>query len=126
MTDLSKYRAALAELCGYTRSYESPSYDGDTDFGAIYQRQDGFEWVENWRPDEDIAQAIRCLDAWRDQRPGDWRIESKRTGEMAYWITLSPYPENLDARQNLKLRDGPLSKAICLAIVQALGLEERP
>lgn len=121
MSDLAWMRPKLAELCGWLTLPEDPHwYSEPPDREGFHNNIVG---VDEWRPDEDVAQAVRCLEAWRDQTMGDWIIESKPVaGEMAYWVELAPFAETPNPKR--LLLDGPLPRAICLAIAAALGWEK--
>lgn len=97
MTDLSKYRRALAEVAGINpRSFLGPGLP------------------VNWLPDEDVAQAIRVLEAMRivgfgvfirGITEGEWRCKL---------LNFSTFFEETDVT---------LSRAICRAVIAALKLK---
>jgi hypothetical protein len=103
MTDLAWMRPKLAELCGldpYTdrREPDKPCYVGLT----------------YWHPDEDVAQAVRCLEAMRKN------YLTRLTGPTkAFWRCdlINDYSAWVEV-------DESLPRAICLAIAAALGWEK--
>lgn len=102
MTDLQWMRPRLAELCGLKLEAD----DGDTYISDTSQL---------WRPDEDVAQAVRALEALperhfkrMDQQDGFWTVGiwtgedgGHRCGQAA-----------------------SLARAICIAIAASLGWTE--
>jgi hypothetical protein len=104
-------RPRLAELCGL-------KYEWVSDDSIEY-----FVGLDRWRPDKDVAQAIRCLDAWSEKVSGEWTINRRHVaGEPAYNVRLEP--TCVEWTTIRRLLDGSMQRAICLAVAEAMGWEE--
>lgn len=106
MTDLSWMRPKLAELCGV-------------------RVVDGFEWPKGsmefsdvWRPDLDVAQAIRCLEASKRELSVGYRPFNHFADDS---INDKPWCSWDSERRIWEVTP---SRAICLAIASALGWEK--
>lgn len=111
MTDIAWMRPKLAELCGLFRyaPHNGPPYYAVPD-------QLPCRKVYEWRPDDDVAQAVRCLDVLAQRDRFGWKLSPTNRGRYVCDIT----------RPSLHhvFNDGDtLPRAICLAIAAALGWE---
>lgn len=102
MSDLAWMRPKLAELCGL-RLWKGTFHD-DT-------RGD---WVQ-FRPDQDVAQTVRCLEAMR-ARGWDWNLDHR-----ADW---APRCHLASMTCDIWEADASICIAACLAIAAALGWEK--
>lgn len=111
--DLAWMRPKLAELCGYRLRQNS---NGD----QFYQvsETEGI-LLELFRPDEDVAQAVRCLEAVK----GD-TCETSITSAGAGWHVTLVFPEAPGLARQIVKHGFTMQEAICLAIAAALGWEE--
>ncbi len=107
MTDLAWMRPKLAELCGF----------GTGDI-SLYEKTTG-QIVDilsdDWRPDEDLVQSIRCLEAMRDTKQASYEIHRAHR----WRVEISGYAAcygNITAEL--------LPKAIVLAIAASLNWKE--
>lgn len=108
MTDLAWMRPKLAELCGLQRDDVGGWYYPSTVRGLCG------ETVRDWRPDEDVAQALRCLEATN----GYWDVSRTDGGyEAAVFI---------DGIGTHHAKDASIPHTICLAIAAAFGWEAPP
>ena len=96
VSDLSWMRPKLAELCGHTVSYLCSEYDRGLVCG-------------DWRPDEDVAQAVRCLEAM------------KRCIDLQFDVV---WHAQIGIEQFTIRSDISLPRAICLALAAALGWDK--
>lgn len=104
MTDLAWMRPKLAELCGV--KITSDHYiDGN-------HAQDWSLMPTKWRPDEDAAQAVRCLEAMHWE---SWHTLQRREGQWSVKVL----PVN-GIHGSGVARDALLTHAICFAIAAAL------
>lgn len=107
-SDLSKYRTRLAEMCGIKVEL------------STFEQYQPSEWIDSdgkrhkgyWRPDEDIGQAIECLEAlaaqgWR------WSIENWRR----YSIHMEPPGGGWISHEG---DQGDLSRSIVSMIAKSL------
>ncbi len=92
--DLSKYRRALAEVAG------------------IKAWLKGYPDVD-WRPDEDVAQAIQVLEALDLPSQINNTTHNPRRWIVDIWVD----------QDGCRQEEPILSQAICLAVIAALGLE---
>lgn len=114
MTDLQWMRPRLAELCGLHRR-GGDYVDGPTDYALpvfSVDQQHPMDGVQ-WRPDEDVAQAVRCLNATGFQ----WEITREAAGHM---VRLWPSELHLPRVKTTQLPK-TLEHTIVLAIAAALG-----
>lgn len=102
MSDLAWMRSKLAKLCGVNP--QSILYDGP----SIY-----------WKPDEDVAQAIRCLEAM-NCHPKLTRSVDHFDFQWNVWIGVL----NGEKWTEGKVTHKSLAVAIVLAIAAALGWEK--
>lgn len=111
MNDLAWMRPRLAELCGY--EYKAKV------IMPFYRHPDGTNMIpQHWKPDEDVAQAIRCLESLAGRGLG-FELHLPRSPAKALWHCTI----RLD-NQNAYRIDVSLSAAVCLTIAQAMGWEE--
>ena len=114
MSNLAWMRPKLAELCGLTAEDSSYWYDPN-DAGRVVCM------LKDWRPDEDVAQAVRCL----ERLPKSFRVELLRLETGYGWSgTLMDTPKYFATRYT----DGvygsdsdTLPHTICLSIAAAFG-----
>ncbi len=99
MSDLAWMRPKLMTLCGLDPlSWGSP--------------------LSMWRPDEDVAQAIRCLEALRPSL--SWSLGvAQNPGDRFVCIASEDEPG-----LSVIVYKGTISQATCLAIAVALGWEK--
>ncbi len=109
MSDLAKYRERLAEIAGVTA------------FNSSFEQYEPSTWVDStgehkgrWRPDEDVAQAIQCLEAMRP----NWRAT------LAMFAGNQVWRVEIDGHRYFKTQENNLPAAIVSAIVAALGWAE--
>lgn len=105
MMDLSWTRPKLAELCGLTLM------DGRDD-----ERYRVHPSGMAWEPDEDVAQAVRCLEAMNRPVSLWWPINPVEGWVGQGWAVSIGNPEDAHTGTTLP-------RAICLAIAAALGWE---
>lgn len=113
MSDLAWMRPKLAELCGAQLNSSTVIDHYEFSDACLIK-------LSRWRPDENVAQAIRCLEAL----PKIFRIEIvKWEQDSRYWSVtlwdLSLAPNGLYGHDDLSLTCG-----ICLAIAAALSWEK--
>lgn len=106
MSDLAWMRPKLAELCGLYRLGDEHVYRGSQLLEVT---------TETWRPDEDVAQAVRCLEALGQQ------FDMVR--ESVGWMVRCFRPDNSPVVVTTFLPK-TLPQTICLAIAAALGWEK--
>lgn len=94
--DLSWLRPKLAELCGFSLKRET-----------FY-----------WAPDEDVDQAVRCLEAFAMDTQ---HVELSWSGAAWYCVMQIPLKTG---ESRVITQHGPMPRAICLAIAAALGWEK--
>ncbi len=114
-SSLSWLRPRLAGLCGIkvdARGYVDGNFIQD--FNTL---------VPKWRPDEDVAQAIRCLEAI-PVGPGDEttirRVQDIHNLDRNAWFVRVKRGYN----QNTYVEPQSLPRAICLAIAASLNWKE--
>lgn len=107
-SDLAWMRPKLAELCGLEHGYMA-----DTCTAVI---DDTFE---DWHPDEDESQSIRCAESL-----GDWEIR-RWTGDFVdeFKYEASVYPK-CASNGFVRGDNDSIARAICLAIAAALDWKE--
>ncbi len=105
MSDLAWMRPKLAELRGYLVYGDEDSYLVHAD-----SKLPSNEHKLYWRPDEDVAQAIRCLEAAQD---------SHTTLCITKGHQWNVYIDG-GMRYGGERQDKSLPRAICLAIAAAL------
>lgn len=109
MTSLAWMRPKLAELCGVEHWTKDDCCYFSTRVSIDLH-------VEEWHPDEDVAQALRCLEAlcYRSQIDYDPSSESRAWGVSIFQAEdISPFSAG-----------SSLSSAICHAIAAAMEWEE--
>lgn len=109
---LKHLRPRLAELCGLRRGKDTITPTSSSVGGsAILSNGDYSVRGMSWRPDEDVAQAIRCLEAcgW------SWKIQPGAGGYVCDLV-------NRDM-EHAFARGDTLPVAICLAIAAAMKWE---
>lgn len=112
MTSLAWMRPKLAEMCGYSVRHDCLYLEHDL-------HETNFVMSMNyWRPDEDMAQAIRCLEAMHKNEQYHWRIEQAVTGILCSITTRR-------LMHLFRVADKAPS-AICSAIAAAMGWEAAP
>jgi hypothetical protein len=108
VTDLAWMRPKLAELCGMKPH------------GAWYRIGDDASLdlhIDDWRPDEDTLQAIRCLE--RLNRTTE--IEFRPSGKSQWYVLFTPEKDGDSAPW---AQADTLPHAICRTIAAALGWEK--
>ncbi len=107
MSDLAWMRPKLAELCGLRTDEQ----------GDYRDPKDNARYPFGWRPDEDVAQAVRCLEALGLEYA--WTIRQR---EVTLRRLIGP---DWDPEWNPThiAFTASISHNICLAIAAALGRE---
>lgn len=126
MSDLAWLRPKLAELCGF-RAEGAFYWTAGVDViaaGYVYQ-------IGDWRPDEDVAQAIRVLEAAANKDvfdnfliEGDGVTLSKREpqNDGPEWVPDKEWKASSPQTANDAWADA-IAREICLAIASALNLQ---
>ncbi len=108
MSDLAWMREPLAKLCGAHAEDLSP---------VVWVEELGCRYIA-WLPDEDIAQAMKCLEAMR-KTFGHWWFLTPCTAGVAPAPTLAAGPQIGFEPDALYA----MPRAICRAIARALEWE---
>ncbi len=120
MTDLAWMRPKLAGLCGL-------SIDASADMVPYYASGSDYMSVETWRPDENVAQAIRCWEVVQRKAPnGDYFccMDIRMPIGEGWEIVMRRAQSEHDKPDVLLSLQNNLPHAICLAIAAALGWEK--
>lgn len=118
MSDLAWMRPKLAELCGLKSRETVPYVITDYLLNGDY-----FCGVPSWRPDLDIAQAVRCLEALQRHRDFCCIKIGLYVGE-GWEVKLWTHTSSHDKAVACVDQKSSLAETICLAIAAALGWEK--
>lgn len=119
MTDLSWARPKLAELCRLEKRFGNerhPLPNDETVFGWFDSDGEFVCFRDSWRPDDDVAQAIRCLESLPKKWSGGWKLSPSYEGGVICSL-------NSRDLENVWKHDMSFPKAIVLAIIAALDLK---
>lgn len=108
MTDLAWTRPKLAELCGLKAWKVDPDFDV---YRVVSSNTESGE--QDWRPDDDVAQAVRCLEALHAE--SFRRIDYQ--GDV-WTVVIYPVQGFLTSGEG---QDRALPRAICCAIARSSG-----
>ncbi len=115
MTDLAWMRPKLAKLCdvSLTASGDIDDYESDLSGVRIW-----------WRPDEDVAHAVRCLEAsFGDASRTAFKLEKEDLWPTGYRWKVFIFRKSVNGSETISLCmwAATIPRAICLAIAAALG-----
>lgn len=120
MSDLAWMRPKLAELCGIEQRFGNEIHPHPNDESVFGWFDADGKFVchrDSWRPDEDVGQAIRCLEALDLPTQINNTTHKPRKWLVSVW-------KDQDGCDAVDLEDGKLPRAICLAIASALAWEK--
>lgn len=126
MTDLAWMRGKLAELAGV----DFGKLVGSSERHSIWQG--GEMSQDDWRPDEDVAQAIRALEAACTKHRFDFTIDGAGTtlsqsqpqNDGPEWVPNKEWFADSPQRVEDASWAPVIAREICLAISKALGWPE--